>query len=257
MTTTTFFRAAGPLAVLLPALLSGCAALPHNTQSDPRDPFERSNRAVFRFNDSVDRAVARPVARAYVRVVPSPIRTGLDNVLQNASYPRVIISQLLQGKLAETGRDTGRLLVNTIMGLGGLFDVATDIGLDRHDEDFGQTLGKWGVPAGPYLVLPVLGPSSMRDAFGEIPDQLTNATHYIDDSTTRYGVSAFRLLNDRANLLEGDAVLNRAADPYVFVRSAWLQHREYKVRDGDVASGPQDFEDPEPDAPPAAEPPKP
>ena len=255
--TTPVFYPPRPLAALLLAALSGCAALPPNTQGDPRDPFERSNRAVFKFNDSLDRAVARPVARAYVRVVPRPIRTGLDNVLQNASYPRVIVGQLLQGKLADTGRDTGRLLVNSIMGLGGLFDVATDIGLDRHDEDFGQTLGKWGVPPGPYLVLPVLGPSSMRDAFGEIPDQLTNATHYIDDSTTRYAVSAFRLLNDRANLLEGDALLNRAADPYVFVRSAWLQHREFKVRDGKVPAEPLDFEDPEPDAPETAEPPTP
>jgi len=162
--TTTVFCASRLLAVLLLAALSGCAALPHNTQSDPRDPFERSNRAVFKFNDSLDRAIARPAARAYVRVVPRPIRTGLDNVLQNASYPRVIVSQLLQGKLAETGRDTGRLLVNTIMGLGGLFDVATDIGLDRHDEDFGQTLGVWGVTGDPYLVLPLFGPSSPRDA---------------------------------------------------------------------------------------------
>ncbi len=244
------------LAVLILAALTGCASLPQNTQSDPRDPFERGNRAVFRFNDSLDRAVGRPVARAYVRVVPRPIRSGLDNLLQNASYPRVIVSQLLQGKIAATGHDTGRLLVNTIMGLGGLFDVATDIGLDRHDEDFGQVLGKWGVPPGPYLMLPVLGPSSMRDAFGEIPDQLTNATHYIAASTTRNGVTVFRLVNDRANLLDGEALLSRAADPYVFVRSAWLQHREYKVRDGDVGANPQDFEDPEPDVPEVAETPK-
>jgi phospholipid-binding lipoprotein MlaA len=255
--TTTIYCPTRLLVALTLAALSGCAALPHNTQRDPRDPFERGNRAIFRFNDSLDRAVARPAARAYVRVVPRPIRTGLDNAVQNASYPRVIVSQLLQGKLAETGRDTGRLLVNTIMGLGGLFDVATDIGLDRHDEDFGQALGKWGIPAGPYLMLPVLGPSSVRDAFGEIPDQLTNATHYINDSTTRYSVTAFRLLDDRANLLEGDALLNRAADRYVFVRSAWLQHREYKVRDGDVGASPQDFEDPEPEAPETAEPPQP
>ena len=245
------------LQALLLAALTGCAALPHNTHSDPRDPFERGNRAVYKFNDRLDRAVGRPVARAYVRVVPRPIRSGLDNVLQNASYPRVIVSQLLQGKLADTGRDTGRLLVNTIMGLGGLFDVATDIGLDRHDEDFGQVLGKWGVPSGPYLMLPVLGPSSVRDACGEIPDQLTNATHYIGDSATRYGVSALRLLNDRANLLEGDALLTRAADPYVLVRSAWLQHREFKVADGKVGAQPQDLEDPEPDPPETAAPPKP
>ncbi len=255
--TTTIFCPARLLAVLMLAALTGCASLPHNTQSDPRDPFERGNRAVFRLNQKLDRAVARPVARAYVRIVPRPLRSGLDNVLQNASYPRVIVSQLLQGKMAATGHDTGRLLVNTVMGLGGLFDVATDIGLDRHDEDFGQALGKWGVPAGPYLMLPVLGPSSMRDAFGKIPDQLTNATHYINDSTTRYGVTAFRLVDDRANLLEGDALLNRAADPYVFIRSAWLQHREYKVRDGAVGASPRDFEDPEPDAPESAEPSQP
>ncbi len=256
MTRTGFRPAALPLLLML-TMLTGCALLPHGTQDDVRDPFERGNRAVFKFNQNLDHAVARPAARAYKKIVPRPIRTGLGNVLSNAAYPRVIISQLLQGKLAETGSDTGRLLVNSIMGIGGLFDVATDMGLDRHDEDFGQVLGKWGMPSGPYLMLPVLGPSSVRDAFGKIPDQLTNATHYIDDSATRYGVTALRLLNDRANLLEGDALLDRAADQYTFVRSAWLQHREYEVRDGNVASKSGDFEDPEPDTPESAEPPKP
>ncbi len=237
------------IALLLLTAFSGCASLPQGTQTDLRDPFERSNRATFEFNMAMDRTVARPVARAYTKVVPRPIRNSLSNVLDNAGYPTVIVSQLLQGKLADTGRDAGRLLVNTIMGVGGLFDVATDIGLDRHDEDFGQVLGKWGVPPGPYLMLPVLGPSSMRDSWGKLPDQLTNGTHYISDATVRYGVSAFRLLDDRANLLKGDALLARAADPYVFVRSAWLQHREFEVRDGNVATTPDEFADPEAAAP--------
>jgi phospholipid-binding lipoprotein MlaA len=233
-------------------MLAGCATLPPGTQPDPRDPWERTNRATFKFNDTMDRAIAKPVAKAYVKVVPRPIRTSLTNVLENAKYPGVIVSQLLQGKLRDTGRDTGRLLINTLVGVGGLFDVATDMGLDAHDEDFGQVLGRWGVRSGPYLMLPILGPSSLRDTFGEVPDQFTNATHYIEDDLTRYSITAFRLLDDRANLLEGEKLVERAADPYVLVRSAWLQRREYLVTDGAAADAPVEFEDPEPDAEPTS-----
>lgn len=236
-----------PIAALLAlSTLAGCAALPAGTRTDPRDPFERSNRAVFKFNEKVDSAIAKPVARAYVKIVPRLVRTGLSNALANAGYPTVIVSDLLQGKLKETASDTGRLLMNTVIGFGGLVDVATDAGLDANDEDFGQVLGKWGIRSGPYLMLPILGPSSMRDSFGELPDQFTNATHYIQDDVARYGVSGFRLLDDRANLLEADAALGRAADPYVLVRSAWLQRREYLVKDGADEPVIEEFEDSDP-----------
>lgn len=244
---TSLVRSWRPFAALWAVTtLTGCATLPVGTQSDPRDPFERSNRAVFKFNETMDKAIARPVARAYVKVVPRPVRKGLGNVLANASYPSVIVSDLLQGKLKDTVVDTGRLLMNTVMGFGGLIDVATSAGLEAHNEDFGQVLGKWGMRSGPYLMLPVLGPSTLRDSFGEIPDQFTNATHYIRDDITRYGVSGFRLLNDRANFLEADSALGRAADPYVLVRSVWLQRREYLVKDGANEPTIEEFEDSEP-----------
>jgi phospholipid-binding lipoprotein MlaA len=235
----------GSVATLMVLALSGCAALPQGAKPDPRDPFERSNRAVFKFNETMDKAIAKPAARVYTKVVPRPIRTSLHNVLDNARYPTVVVSQLLQGKLQDTGRDTGRLLVNSIMGLGGLFDVASDLGLERHNEDFGQVLGKWGVPAGPYLMLPVLGPSTMRDGWAEIPKQFTNATHYVGAGTTPYALTAFRLLDDRASFLEADKLLGQAGDPYVLVRSVWLQKREYDVRDGNVPEVPDEFADPE------------
>jgi phospholipid-binding lipoprotein MlaA len=233
-------------ALFMLAWLAGCTTLPTGTQADPRDPFERSNRAVFKFNETMDKAIAKPVARAYVKVVPRPVRSGLSNVLANAGYPTVIVSNLLQGKLKETAADTGRLLMNTVMGFGGLIDVASSAGLEAHNEDFGQVLGKWGIRSGPYLMLPVLGPSTLRDSFGEIPDQFANGTHYIRDDVTRYAVSGFRLLNDRANFLEADSALGRAADPYVLVRSVWLQRREYLVKDGANEPSIEEFADSEP-----------
>ena len=213
-------------------ILSGCATVPAGKR-DVRDPFERFNRGVYHFNTAADHAVFRPAARAWNVAVPAPVRHGLSNFVGNLEYPVTIINDLLQGKLRDGGDDFSRLLVNSIVGFG-FFDPATSAGLERHDEDFGQTLGKWGVPAGPYLMLPLLGPSSLRDAPAKVVDDYTGGRHYLQDPYLKWGLWVSAKLELRAGLLDADAVLDRTYDPYAFVRNAWLQRREYQVRDGAV-----------------------
>jgi phospholipid-binding lipoprotein MlaA len=245
------------LALLAPAaalLLVGCATLPPDATRDARDPFERLNRTSFAVNEGLDKAIGKPVARAYVKVVPRPLRRGVGNFMSNVTYPTVLVSNLLQGKLADAASDTGRILLNSTLGLGGLLDPARDAGLERHNEDFGQVLGKWGLASGPYLFLPLLGPSSLRDGLGQLPDEFTNGLNHIEEDRWRYGLQALRLLDDRAEILEAEGVLERAGDKYTFVRSAWMQRREFQVRDGNVpeSASPdgmiEGLEDPEPEA---------
>ncbi|MFI4914072.1 MAG: VacJ family lipoprotein [Steroidobacterales bacterium] len=222
------------LAIALGACaLGGCAALP-NGEADPRDRFERFNRAVYKFNTALDHAVFRPVARTYRNATPAPVRRSVGNFTANLEYPQTIINNFLQAKFSDSAADTLRLLVNTTVGIGGLFDPATRMGLERHDEDFGQTLGRWGMPSGPYLMLPFLGPSTVRDTFALLPDEYTTARAYINDPYVRWSLYAVGKVNERALLLDTDNVIEQAYDPYAFVRNAWLQRREYKVRDGDV-----------------------
>lgn len=242
------------LGLALAGLLSACAALPPG-ERDPRDRFERTNRAVYRFNDSLDRNVARPVAKTYVKVTPRPVRSGVSNFYNNLTYSTVIVNNLLQGKIRHFFSDTARLVVNTTIGIGGLFDPASQIGLPSHDEDFGQTLGKWGVPPGPYLVLPFLGPSSVRDGVGLVGDQFSEPQYYlVNDWKTRAGITLGSLLDTRASLLGTDEVLAGSYDPYAFMRNAYLQRREFLVKDG--AAPPEEefeiFEDEEEPAAPAA-----
>jgi phospholipid-binding lipoprotein MlaA len=213
-------------------MLSACATVPGG-RHDPRDPLERVNRSVFRFNTAADHAVFRPAAKAWKAVVPPPVRTGLGNFVGNLAYPVTIVNDVLQGKFSDGGHDLTRLLVNTLFGLG-FFDPATHAGLERHDEDLGQTLGKWGVPAGPYLMIPLLGPSSLRDAPAKLVDEYASGRHYLTDHYLNYGLWATSRLELRAELLDADAVLDRTYDPYAFVRNAWLQRREYQVRDGAI-----------------------
>ncbi len=220
-------------------LMAGCASAPA-AKRDPRDPLERLNRGVYRFNVAADRAVFRPVAKAWRAVVPRPLRWGLGNFVDNLEYPGTIVNDFLQGKVVDGGRDFTRLLINSVAGLG-FFDPATRAGFERHDEDFGQTLGKWGVPPGPYLMVPLLGPSSFRDAPAKLADEYSSGRHYIKDSTVRWGLWVTEKLELRASLLDTDAVLERAYDPYAFVRNAWLQRREYLVKDGAVDEVPADL----------------
>jgi len=239
--------------------LTGCATLPSG-KPDPRDPWERFNRTTFKFNDALDRAIAKPVAKAYVKVTPRVIRTGISNAFNNLDTVPTIINDALQGKFAQAGHDSARFLLNSTLGLAGLFDPASAAGLDSNDEDLGQTLGKWGIEAGPYLVLPVLGPSSARDAFSRAADTFLEPVWYLEDDSTRYLIRLVDLLDQRASLLELDAQLERSYDRYAFIRNAWIQRREYQVKDGDVEDQSLELEEefkddpaaePAPETPPA------
>ncbi len=222
------------IGVTVVALLSACrVASPRN--QDSRDPLERLNRATFSLNDHIDRAVAAPIARTYRRVVPYFAQQRVTNVFANASYPTVLVGNIAQGKLKAAAQDVMRLAVNTSVGIGGLFDPATALEIPAHDEDLGQTLGRWGIPSGAYLVLPLLGPSSLRDGIGLLGDQWTEPRHYLTDKQLRWSLWATRKLDKRVRLLETDAVLARTGDKYTFVRSAYLQRREFLVQDGAVA----------------------
>ncbi|HEV7609301.1 MAG TPA: VacJ family lipoprotein [Steroidobacteraceae bacterium] len=236
--------------------LTGCATLPSG-KPDARDPWERFNRASFKFNDALDRAFARPVAKAYVKVTPKVVRTGVSNALSNLNTVPTVINDVFQGKIRQAGRDSTRFLLNSTLGLAGLFDPATSAGFENNDEDFGQTLGKWGVKSGPYVMLPILGPSTVRDILGRGVDQFTYPVNYLEDDSTRLIIRGIDFLDLRASLLDLDGQLNRSYDRYAFVRNAWLQRREYKVKDGNVeddsAALEEEFkeEDPASDATPA------
>lgn len=219
------------LGLALAGLLSGCATLPSG-ERDPRDRFERTNRAIYKFNDALDRSVAKPVAKAYVKITPAPVRTGFGNFFRNLTYPTVIVNDLLQLKVKGFAADTARLLVNTTLGIGGLFDPASQLGLPAGNEDFGQTLGRWGVPAGPFIMLPVFGPSSVRDTVGFAADQFTDPKTYVKDDYAYWSLTAMSLVDSRAELLGADDVLGDSYDPYAFMRNAYLQRREYLVTDG-------------------------
>ncbi|MGB1581382.1 MAG: MlaA family lipoprotein, partial [Nevskiales bacterium] len=202
-------------------LLGGCA---HSPAYDPYDPYEGINREIYDFNLALDRYVLRPTARGYVRYTPDLLRTGVDNFLTNFFYPRTMINSLLQGKIVAGGQDLGRFLVNSTIGVLGIFDVATPMGIPKHKEDFGQTLGHWGLGHGAYLVLPVFGPSSARDLSGRIVDIAFTSTTYID-SDPAFVITVADIINLRAKLLKLDRSIEEAFDPYSFVRGSYLQNR--------------------------------
>lgn len=212
--------------------LTGCATLPEGTQRSEQDPWERYNRAMYQFNDKVDRAVLRPVAKGYRAVTPKPVQRGVSNFFDNLSYPIVAANQLLQGNLGNAANDFGRFLVNTTVGIGGIFDPASRMGLERNNEDFGQTLGAWGVPSGPYVVLPLLGPSTVRDGVGTYVDSQVDPLIHLLDSPERYYLIGLRVVDLRTQLLDLDEQLQSAFDPYAFMRDAYLQRREYLVHNG-------------------------
>lgn len=234
--------------VVLCALAScACVTLPPDHPRSPQDPWESWNRGVYKVNDVLDRAVAKPVATTYVKYVPSPIRLGVSNFFDNLDTPTVMINDALQGKFLAAGNDLGRFLLNTVVGIGGILDPATSAGLDKNNEDFGQTLGKWGVHPGPFIELPVLGPSDLRDAPGRLVDTYTNPRQYIKNDWIKYGLYLPDLTNRRAALLPLDETLKNVYDPYAFVRDAYLQRRAYLVSDGKVTESP--LVDPDADVP--------
>jgi phospholipid-binding lipoprotein MlaA len=219
------------LAALCLVLLAACAVQPP-AKPDPRDPWERMNRVTYKFNDKLDKAILRPVATTYVKVTPHPVQRGVSNFFSNLTYPLVIVNDLLQGQVKPFLSDTVRLAMNTTIGLGGLFDPASHAGIDRNDRDFGQTLGKWGVKTGPYLVIPFLGPSDVRDGIGRAVDSYADPRNYLHNDWAIYGLWTLGFVNLRAQLLSYDRLLDSAYDPYAFMRNAYLQNRDFKVYGG-------------------------
>ncbi len=226
-------------AIVIVSLVPFAPALAAATKGDP---LEKLNRATYAFNDALDRMLARPVARAYVKVVPAPVRKAVSNFTANLTYPEVIINDTLQGKFKDAGSDFARLLINTTVGFGGFGDPATRWGFQSHDEDFGQTLGHWGVPPGPYFMIPILGPSDFRDAPGKLVDSYASPYTYIKSTRTKDGLYLLTPFNNRVELLAADTTLRNAYDPYAFVRNAYVARRNYLVHDGNVAE--DNFEDP-------------
>ncbi|KEZ76786.1 MlaA family lipoprotein [Salinisphaera hydrothermalis] len=256
-TTSRFhFTLASLLAVLL---LAGCV---HSPPSDPWDPLEPVNRFNYKLNEKADQYAVRPAAQVYNKIVPAPVQASVTHFFDNASQPVTMVNSLLQLKWGKFNQSLGRFMINSSFGLGGLFDVASKLKVPHPDEDFGQTLGYWGLGPGMYIYLPLLGPSDGRDLFGKLGDQFTNPINYVDQIDTinndypwvPYALRGIEGLNLRASLLGFDSTLKQQFDPYAFVRSYYLENRREAVYDGHVPAklkrsddGSQDFPSAAPD----------
>ncbi|GAB2467633.1 MAG: VacJ family lipoprotein [Comamonas sp.] len=254
-TSTTLPRwAAAPALVLGTALLAGCATGPN---ANPADPLEPYNRAMFGFNDAVDRAVLEPVATGYKNVMPSPVRTGVTNFFSNLGDLWSFVNNALQFKGEAAYNSMVRFTTNTVFGLGGLIDIASEANIDRHKTDFGLTMARWGMPSGAYIVWPLLGPSTVRDSVGMVADWHGDLVGYVDPISARNSLYALRIVNTRANLLGATSLIETAAlDKYSFTRDAYLQVRQQAAQPeyGDERDWANESA-PEPGTAPIAEPP--
>lgn len=213
--------------------VSACAHTDRSAAQDPVDPWEGFNRKVFTFNEKVDQHVLKPVARGYKAVVPSGIRRGVGNVFLNLGEPTTIVNDLLQGKGNQAAHDFMRFVVNSTFGLFGWFDLATHMGMERHEEDFGQTFSVWGFGRGPYLVVPFFGPSTVTDGLGWIPSTLYTDPRYAAGNTLEtYLIVGFNAVDTRARLLGASKLAELQLDPYVFRRETYLQQRTQLIHDG-------------------------
>ncbi|WP_085318091.1 MlaA family lipoprotein [Derxia lacustris] len=235
-------------ACLAALALAGCATTGARAPS-PADPWEGFNRSIYGFNDRVDRYVTKPVAEGYRAVLPEPLRNCISNVFGNVGDLWSATNSLLQGKPADTAHTLTRFTINTIFGFGGCADVASTLpGLQKRPEDFGQTLGVWGVGSGPYLVLPFFGPSSGRDAVGFVADRFGEPIAYINDDLLYWSLSATRLISIRAELLDTTKLLDNASfDTYAFTRDAYLQRRRSMIYDGNPPNSAPSYDDDEDD----------
>lgn len=200
--------------------------------STEQDPWESVNRSIFIFNDTLDTYALKPIAEGYHIITPDPIEEGVTNFFGNLGDVKSLTNNLLQGKFERAGVDAARVLFNSTFGVLGLFDVAKHMNLTSNQEDFGQTLGHWGLDSGPYVMLPLLGPSTVRDAFGKIPDIYVEPYHYMDDVPARNSARGLDVVQSRAGLLPSERLIT--GDKYTFIRNAYLQHREFSVKNGKV-----------------------
>lgn len=222
--------------LLMVALVSGCAStMPAATAENrsPADPWEPLNRQVNAFNDTVDRYTLKPLAKGYERAVPDPLRRGINNFSTNLLGPLNIINNLLQGKFRRGLSETARFLANSTWGIGGFVDVGKDLGLETYPEDFGQSLAVWGVPSGPYVIVPFLGPRTLRHAMMLPLNFASDPTFYIEDDHTRYTIYGIRAVDLRAKLFTAEAFAEDSFDRYLTIRESYLQHREFLIYDGD------------------------
>jgi phospholipid-binding lipoprotein MlaA len=221
------------IALFIAVALSACAGT-QNLHTDPEnDPWEGFNRKVHRLNSNLDTAVARPVAKAYQKVIPKPVKKGVSNFFRNIDYPVTFINQVLQGKFKASGISTGRFLINSTVGLLGVFDPATKMGIPDSDEDFGQTLAKWGYENSRYLVLPLFGPSTLRDGMGRSIYGYAHPVSYWAREDHFYTPLVLDMVQTRAAFLNQDDAMDEAYDDYTLIRDAWLQNRQYKIYDGE------------------------
>lgn len=252
---------------LLAAFVSGCATMGSGAPADDasrnsdakeerpdsHDPFEPVNRAIYSFNQQFDRFLLKPVAKGYRAVLPRPVQRGVSNFFSNLREPAVVVNDALQGRFVDAGSDLGRFITNTTIGIFGLFDVATHFGMERHTADFGQTLGKWGIGEGPYLVLPLLGPSNIRDSVGLYGDTELYPPTHMEEQSTAWKLYAVEAIDTRARLLDAGDILEQAGgeDPYIFVREAYRQRRRTLIQGESAAPAPSQvdpsiFEEDEP-----------
>ena len=240
-----FILNAKSILLILLLVTTGCATT--NSMSgdfNPDDPYEKSNRKVFEFNNNIDKLFLRPVTDFYDKATPEFAQTSITNFFANLDDIRISINNLLQGNVVESMSDITRFFINSIFGLGGFFDVASEIGLEKHSEDFGQTLGKWGAKPGPYLMLPFLGPSTTRDAFTFVGDTGLAPVLSLDDNAARVGLISLDLINTYS-AFTGIADIE-SKDQYAFLRDAYLERRKYEINDGlseEDLSNDEDFED--------------
>jgi phospholipid-binding lipoprotein MlaA len=219
--------------------LAGCAT---TGTPDPADPLQSMNRGIYSFNDAIDKAALKPVAVTYHEHTPSWFQTGVGNFYSNLTTPATALNDLLQGKVVAAGQDTLRFVINTTLGWGGVLDVASGAGLPQHDEDLGQTLGKWGVPAGPYLMVPLLGPSTVRDLPSRVSETFLQPLYWFNLGNARWGSLALSLVDTRARLLPLDEALDGVYDKYAFIRNGYLQRRQFLIYDGNPPEEPIDEE---------------
>ncbi len=233
--------------VLAALLVSACASNPDFKPSAPdTDPWEKLNRSIYTFNDTVDRYSTKPIAKGYRAVLPQFMRTGVTNLSNNLREPRSALNNLLQGKPGRSISDLSRFVINSTAGVAGLIDWATMAGIERYDEDFGQTLAVWGVPDGPFVVIPILGPSTLRDAIALPIDIVTDAGYWIDSSSIRDKLYILRTIDLRYRLLTAERFLEDAKDPYITIRESFLQNRQFQIADGNLPEDEDpyaDFED--------------
>ncbi|MFL2731941.1 MAG: VacJ family lipoprotein [Gammaproteobacteria bacterium] len=240
-----FILNAKSILLILLLVTTGCATTSKlSGDFNPDDPYEKSNRKVFEFNNKIDKLFLRPVTDFYDKATPEFAQTSITNFFANLDDIRISINNLLQGNVVESMSDITRFFINSIFGLGGFFDVASEMGLEKHSEDFGQTLGKWGAKPGPYLMLPFLGPSTTRDAFTFVGDTALAPALSLDDNAARVGLISLDLINTYS-AFTGIADIE-SKDQYAFLRDAYLERRKYEINDGlseEELSQDEDFED--------------